>query len=186
MFPMSGDPRPLLDYAENGCNRGLKIPPKRGKVVIFYSLHAGALEKACHPLCYFSLCLLLFLFLLPSLSPFLSVPNFTVQSRPPLSPSGQITREQTIHPHLSSTNRQSPIANPFSRLVHAADVVNYRRRAAVWWSRRSQLACWVRRQGRRDKVGGEFLDHSQGGAPRALVIPHNRSRAMNGSSHDCY
>uniref|UniRef100_A0A7S4PJJ5 Fe2OG dioxygenase domain-containing protein n=1 Tax=Guillardia theta TaxID=55529 RepID=A0A7S4PJJ5_GUITH len=37
-FPMTGDPRPITDYSD--CNRGLRVPPKRGKAIIFYSLLA--------------------------------------------------------------------------------------------------------------------------------------------------
>ncbi|EKX40915.1 hypothetical protein GUITHDRAFT_112917 [Guillardia theta CCMP2712] len=33
-----GDPRPITDYSD--CNRGLRVPPKRGKAIIFYSLLA--------------------------------------------------------------------------------------------------------------------------------------------------
>ena len=37
-FPMAGDARPLLTYSS--CDRGLLVPPKTGKAVIFYSLMA--------------------------------------------------------------------------------------------------------------------------------------------------
>jgi len=37
-FPMTDDPRPITDYSD--CTRGLRVPPKRGKAVIFYSLLA--------------------------------------------------------------------------------------------------------------------------------------------------
>lgn len=39
MFPMAGDQRPVYDWAD--CSRGLKVAPKRGMVVVFYSILPG-------------------------------------------------------------------------------------------------------------------------------------------------
>mmetsp|Transcript_9734 Transcript_9734/g.27983 ORF Transcript_9734/g.27983 Transcript_9734/m.27983 type:complete len:492 (-) Transcript_9734:57-1532(-) len=45
VFPFAGDDRPVTDFSD--CSRGLKVAPKAGDAVIFYSLLAHNHQEAC-------------------------------------------------------------------------------------------------------------------------------------------
>ena len=47
VFPLAGDDRPMKDFSD--CNRGIKVAPRAGDAVMFYSMLAHNHMEVCPP-----------------------------------------------------------------------------------------------------------------------------------------